>query len=176
MRRAMAVVAMVLVLATVWTATSFAEAAPPVAVDGGVKFSYEDLSASTVHLAGEFNGWDPTAIPMSDDNGDGVWEVVTDLLQAGRSYEYKFVVDGGVAWREDPSNPNTVDDNHGGVNTIVSVADDGSVVLGYLGGVGESAFEPVVDELELLGTKLYVAIIWHQHQPKYLKDLSLIHI
>ena len=172
MRRVLTVIVVTFVLAAAWTAPCFADAAPPVAVDGGVKFSYGDLSAATVHLAGEFNGWDPTAIPMSDDDGDGVWEVVTDMLQAGRSYEYKFVIDGGVAWREDPLNPSTVDDEHGGVNTVVSVDEDGSVVLGYLGGVEASAFEPVVDELESLGTKLYVAIIWHQHQPKYLKDLE----
>ena len=39
-------------------------------------------------------------------------------------------------------------------------------------GAAVSTYEPVVDELELLGTKLYVAIVWHQHQPKYLKDLE----
>jgi len=146
-------------------------ASVPVAVDDGVHFSYEAPNASTVHLAGEFNGWDPTANPMSDEDGDGVWEITVEL-QAGRTYEYKYVIDGGVEWREDPLNPNTVDDNHGGVNTVISLEEDGTVVLGGAGEEGGAAYEPVVDEMELLGTKLYLAIIWHQHQPSYLKDLE----
>jgi alpha-amylase/alpha-mannosidase (GH57 family) len=145
-----------------------ADATPPTIADGGVRFAFSAPDASSVHLAGEFNGWDPAALPMSDDDGDGVWEVVTEL-QAGRTYEYKFVVDGGVAWREDPLNPHTVDDNHGGVNTVVSVDSDGSVVLGPLAADLGPA-EPVVDELPSLGTPLSVAIVWHQHQPKYFRD------
>ena len=169
--RATVAAAISLVVALIWPAACTAAAAPPVAVDGGVRFSYDAPSATSVHLAGEFNSWDPASLPMTDEDGDGVWEIVTEL-QTGRSYEYKFVVDGGVSWREDPLNPNTVDDNHGGVNTVLSIAEDGSVVLGHIGGAEASTFEPVVDELELLGTKLYVAIVWHQHQPKYLKDLE----
>jgi len=165
------IAAISLILAATWPAACSAAAAPPVAVDGGVEFSYEAPSATSVHLAGEFNSWDPTALPMVDEDGDGVWEIVTEL-QAGRSYEYKFVIDGGVSWLEDPLNPNTVDDNHGGVNTVLSIDEDGSVVLGYIGGAEALTSEPVVDELELLGTKLCVAIVWHQHQPKYLKDLE----
>lgn len=161
-----------LAFAAALPACASAAAGPPVAVEGGVLFTYDAPDASTVHLAGEFNSWDPASVPMSDDDGDGVWEVVVEL-QPGRTYEYKYVIDGGVSWREDPNNPNTVDDNHGGLNTVLSIADDGSVVLGYLAGAGgASVYEPVVDELEPLGTKLYVAIVWHQHQPKYLKDLE----
>ena len=120
-------------------------ASPPAAVDEGIRFSFSAPGATTVHLAGEFNAWDPAALPMSDDDGDGVWEVVTEL-QAGRTYEYKFVVDGGVAWKEDPLNPHTVDDNHGGVNTVVSIDPDGALVLGPLG-ASLAPGEPVVDVL-----------------------------
>ncbi len=144
-------------------------ASPPAVVDGGVLFTFSVPEATSVHLAGEFNAWDPTALPMSDDDGDGVWEVVTEL-QAGRTYEYKFVVDG-VAWKEDPLNPHTVDDNHGGVNTVVSIDPDGALVLGPLG-ASLAPGEPIVDELASLGTPLSVAVVWHQHQPKYLRDLE----
>ena len=147
------------------------DASVPVAVDGGVHFSFKAPDASTVNLAGQFNGWDPASLPMSDEDGDGVWDITIEL-QAGRSYEYKYVIDGGVVWKEDPLNPNTVDDNHGGVNTVLSIADDGTVVLGYLDGAGGAmVYEPVVDGMKLLGKKLYLAIVWHQHQPNYLKDL-----
>jgi len=145
--------------------------AAPAAVDGGVLFSFSSPGAASVSLAGGFNGWDPKALPMSDDDGDGVWEVVLEL-QPGRSYEYKFVIEGGVLWKEDPHNPHTVDDEHGGHNTVVSIADDGSVVLGYLEDPATAVFEPIVGGLPSLGNPLYVAIVWHQHQPKYLRDLE----
>ncbi len=146
------------------------DAAPPEVVEGGVRFTFSAPGATSVHLAGEFNAWDPTAIPMSDDDGDGVWEVVTEL-QAGRTYEYKFVIDGGTSWREDPLNPHTVDDNHGGVNTVVSLGPDGTLTLGSSGDAPGGS-EPVVEELASVGTPLSVAVVWHQHQPKYLKDLE----
>jgi alpha-amylase/alpha-mannosidase (GH57 family) len=171
MNRTTAILAAVALLLGAAQVPCSAGAAAPVAAEGGVLFTFEAPSARTVHLAGEFNGWDPAALAMSDDDGDGVWEVVTSL-QTGRTYEYKFVVDGGVSWLEDPNNPFTVDDNHGGVNTVLSVSDDGGVVLGPLEGAEIPSFEPVVDELEGLGRTLYVAIVWHQHQPKYLKDLE----
>ncbi len=147
------------------------EAAPPVAVEGGVLFTFAARGVRSVHLAGEFNGWDPGALPMSDDDGDGVWEVVVDL-QPSRTYQYKFVVNGGEYWKEDPTNPYTVDDGYGGYNTVVSLTDDGEVVLGPLEREAGTPVEPVVDHLEPLGNPLYVAIVWHQHQPKYLKDLE----
>jgi len=150
-------------------AASAATAAAPVAVDGGILFTFANSTARTVHLAGEFNGWDPAALAMTDEDGDGVWEVVLDL-QAGRTWQYKFVVDGGNSWEPDPHNPEKTDDGHGGFNSVLSVGDDGAVVLGSL--EGAAVHEPIVGTLESAGRPLNLAIIWHQHQPKYLKDLE----
>ncbi len=152
------------------TATAYAAGAAPKAVDGGIEFSFYAPDAKTVSLAGEFNAWDPTANPMSDADGDGVWTIVIPL-QTGRTYEYKFVINGGEVWKEDPNDPTTVDDNHGGVNSVMSVDKNGNVVLGYLDG-GTKTFEPVVGDLPSDGTPIDVAIVWHQHQPKYLRDLT----
>ncbi len=160
--------ALLLVIAISMAAASVGASAP-VAVDGGVLFTFSKPSARTVHLAGMFNGWDPSALPMSDEDGDGVWEVVLEL-PTERTFEYKFVVNDGELWEFDPSNPERVDDNHGSYNTVVSIAADGSVVLGHLDGA--QSFDPVVGDLESHGRPLNVAIVWHQHQPKYLKDLS----
>jgi len=146
-----------------------AGATAPVAVEGGILFSFADSGARTVNLAGEFNGWDPAALAMTDENGDGVWKVVLDL-QPGRTWQYKFVIDGGVSWKPDPNNPEKTDDGHGGYNSVLSVADDGSVVLGAL--EGAAVHEPIVGTLESVGRPINLAIVWHQHQPKYLKDLD----
>jgi len=72
----------------------------PHPVESGILFSHRPVKAvESVHLAGEFNGWDIKATPMSDEDGDGVWKVVIPLSR-GR-WEYKFVVDGGT-WVTDP--------------------------------------------------------------------------
>ena len=94
--------------------------AGPVMTPEGVFFSHEAASATTVHLTGEFNGWNPpTATAMSDEDGDGVWTVTLELAP-GR-YEYKFVIDAGASWEPDVGNPERVGDNHGGENSVLTV-------------------------------------------------------
>lgn len=90
-----------------------AEAAP-------VTFTVEAPGAGSVYLAGEFNGWDPGARAMTDDDGDGVFEVTIELAP-GR-YAYKFVVDGN--WQADPNAADSVDDGFGGSNSVIEVTGD----------------------------------------------------
>lgn len=93
-----------------------ASAAPPRVTSEGVVFTYAG-AASTVHLAGDFNGWSATADPMSR-GADGVW-TVTRKLAAG-TYAYKFLVNGST-WKQDPANPEAADDGFGGKNSILTV-------------------------------------------------------
>lgn len=58
--------------------------------------------ASRVCVAGDFNGWDPGELPMTDADADGVHEI-TLMLEPGRVC-YKFVLDG-AEWTHDPLNP-----------------------------------------------------------------------
>ncbi|WP_027340061.1 alpha-amylase domain-containing protein [Halonatronum saccharophilum] len=82
-----------------------------------VTFSYEPGEAvESVSLAGEINGWDPSATPMVDENGDGVYEV-TKELSAGE-YAYKFVVNGDQ-WIEPEGAEKYVGDGHGGQNAVI---------------------------------------------------------
>jgi hypothetical protein len=100
----------------------------PEPVDGGVRFLYEAPQARHVNLCGNWtdNDWcgtlgtgrfDQTIGIMTDEDGDGVWEIIVPLA-AGR-YQYKFALDYGVRWEPDPNNPLTTDDNYGGVNSIL---------------------------------------------------------
>lgn len=99
------------------------EAGRPRVVDGGVLFTYEEKGASSVHLAGTFNGWSATDTPLSlGDNG--VWSVVKPL-PAG-AHEYKFVVDGN--WFADPLNPDTKADPYGGSNSLIMLDDKGRLI------------------------------------------------
>jgi 1,4-alpha-glucan branching enzyme len=100
---------------------------PPAEVDEGILFRFNSPSARQVTLAGSFNSWGgtetgryiPEIDPMTDPDGDGVWTIVK-ALPPGR-YEYKFVLDGAVRWEADPTNPETVDDSYGGVNSVLVV-------------------------------------------------------
>lgn len=65
-----------------------------------VTFRLGAPSAQWVSVAGEFNGWDPKALPMSRGQ-DGTWTAATKL-RAG-DYAYKFIVDG--RWQLDPAQP-----------------------------------------------------------------------
>ncbi len=101
------------------------KAGTPRAVDGGILFTFRDPAAGSVHLAGSFNGWNSSDIPLVR-NGKGTWWVIRKL-DAGR-HTYKFVVDGN--WLADPENGDTESDGYGGSNSAVSVDDKGQVVAG----------------------------------------------
>ncbi|MBN2564571.1 MAG: glycogen-binding domain-containing protein [Candidatus Eisenbacteria bacterium] len=103
---------------------------PPHEVKGGILFQYHAPSARQVTLAGNFNNWggtqgggryDPSIDPMSDPDGDGTWTTVIPL-PPGR-YQYKFVIDGGVRWEQDPNNADKA--TEGGIeNSLVVVPPD----------------------------------------------------
>lgn len=59
--------------------------------DGQISFALWAPWKKSVHLIGDFNGWDPTADPLSVDS-EGVWYTVKQL-PPGR-YAYQFVIDG----------------------------------------------------------------------------------
>ncbi|MBI5710741.1 MAG: isoamylase early set domain-containing protein [Candidatus Eisenbacteria bacterium] len=94
-----------------------APAAGGAAVAGeGVAFAWKG-GGNSVALAGEFNGWNTTADPMTK-QADGSW-TITKKLEPGR-YAYKFVVDGNT-WKEDPTAKESTDDGFGGKNSVIAV-------------------------------------------------------
>lgn len=66
-----------------------------------VDMSYQIINETDgVHIAGSFQGWDPAATELSDTDGDMVYEVTLDILEAaGDSVYYKFI--NGDEWGED---------------------------------------------------------------------------
>jgi hypothetical protein len=99
----------------------------PSAVEGGMRFTLSAADAraalgkdpGSVTLAGEFNNWNVSDAAATCTLQDGVWTAVVKM--APGKYKYKFVLDGGAKWKEDPSNPDKVDDGFGGSNSIVTV-------------------------------------------------------
>ncbi len=84
-----------------------------------VRFRFQPVisGVQNVFLAGTFNDWNDSKTRMSDENGDGVYEV-TLLLPVGR-YQYKFVADG--RWITDESASDFADDGFGGKNSVLVV-------------------------------------------------------
>ena len=83
------------------------------------------LPSRNVHhvaLAGDFNGWDPRAMPMHRQGSSDVWKIAI-ALPPGR-HVYSFVVDG-TEWVIDPLAPRAELDDLGPANVIaVSGAGD----------------------------------------------------
>lgn len=69
----------------------------------------------SVQLAGQLNDWNPAQTNL-EKVGEG-WQIKL-WLNPGK-YQYKVVVDG--EWILDPSNPETEDNNIGGVNSVLRV-------------------------------------------------------
>ncbi|MCF8213131.1 MAG: hypothetical protein K9I86_04495, partial [Cryomorphaceae bacterium] len=60
------------------------------------------ISANGVHVAGDFQGWNPATTPMTDANNDGIYEVTINV-PANSSIQYKFI--NGNAWGADEPVP-----------------------------------------------------------------------
>jgi 1,4-alpha-glucan branching enzyme len=71
--------------------------------------------ADTIHLVGDFNGWDATSTPLRlHDLG---WSVALDL-DPGYAYQYRYLINGSEwynDWRADRYEPNEL----GGDNSVV---------------------------------------------------------
>jgi 1,4-alpha-glucan branching enzyme len=74
--------------------------------------------ADSIHLVGDFNGWNPTATPLR--LNDYNWSVSLDL-DNGHAYQYRYLVNGTDwynDWRADDYRPNEL----GGDNSVVVAA------------------------------------------------------
>ena len=77
---------------------SFHVFAQQVNVTFNVDMTYQSVSDLGVHLAGSFQGWDPSLTQMNDDNEDNIYSV-TLVLDQNSTYEYKFI--NGNSWGSD---------------------------------------------------------------------------
>ena len=93
-------------------------------------FSYKSESIdSNIVVMGQFNDWSRTALPLYDEDNDGIYERTVYLKP--QRHEYKFVVDGVELI--DPTNPIFISNNIGGWNSILELtefkADQGGKII-----------------------------------------------
>ena len=80
-----------------------------------VEFLLKKPDATSVALAGTFNGWDPSRTPLRKESQG--WKT-TLWLPPGR-YEYKFVADG--EWMADPAGADSAPNVFGSINSVMMV-------------------------------------------------------
>lgn len=83
----------------------------------GFQYHPEAPPRERMNIMGAFNDWNRNSLPMQDEDGDGVYEIVLELDPG--QYLYQFVVDEKEIF--DPNNPNKVDNGFGGYNSVVQV-------------------------------------------------------
>lgn len=81
-----------------------------------VTFSLAAPGVKDVCLAGSFNNWNINSHHMKH-NGDGLW-TKTVIIPPGK-YEYKYLVGG--EWWHDPLNENVAYNEHGTLNSVITV-------------------------------------------------------
>lgn len=69
-------------------------------------------------LFGSFNSWNRNNLPLTDEDGDGLYRISIPL-EPGR-FEYKFFLDGEEII--DPENPEKIANSFGGYNSLITVS------------------------------------------------------
>ena len=79
--------------------------------------------ASRIGIAGDWNDWDPSRVPMRK-RKDGVW-AATVRFDRGARHEYRYVVDG-ERWLVDDEADGQVSNPFGELNSVLTLreADD----------------------------------------------------
>ncbi|WP_419161372.1 isoamylase early set domain-containing protein [Candidatus Palauibacter sp.] len=82
-----------------------------------VQFRLEAPGATSVHVAGDFNEWQPE-IALADPYGTGVWSGRVRLPPG--VHKYMFLVDGET-WITDPDAERYVEDGYGNQNAVIAI-------------------------------------------------------
>lgn len=116
-RRNVAVFAAALLVLAVVASVALRAGHPALPGPHHVRLTFQAPGASTVGVAGTWNGWNAAQTPL-EPSGDDMFE--GDLnLPPGR-HEYLIVVDGD-RWMEDPHALFRVDDGFGRVNMVLEI-------------------------------------------------------
>ncbi len=135
---------------------------PNIAPDG-VRFSYHGAAQRSVSVVGDFNGWSKEDDPLKT-TADGSWSAVRKLRPG--LYQYKFLVDG-AEYVTDPGNPALIDNyNRSSRNSVFVLTNENTILLSAEAPavrVNSHDVYPRADDRK----KVFVHILWHQHQPLY---------
>ncbi len=84
-----------------------------------VTFEYQpEPGIASIYLCGEFNDWTPDAHPLTQRKGGRFSTTIS--LNAGRSYRFRYLVDGG-RWENDPNADEYVPNGFGSEDSVVNL-------------------------------------------------------
>ncbi len=78
----------------------------------------ESTWADSVHLVGDFNGWNQASHPLIQDQHNPNWHISLEL-EANREYEFRYLLDG-TQWVNDYHAHGYAPNAYGGDNSVVS--------------------------------------------------------
>jgi len=143
--------------------TTLAGLAQPTIAPDGVRFTYHGAAKRSVSVVGDFNGWNKE-VDLLHAGADGVWSV-SRTLRPGL-YQYKFLIDG-TDYANDPGNPILIDNyNRSSRNSVFVLTTANTILLSAEAppvAVNPADVYPRADDRK----KIFVHILWHQHQPLY---------
>ncbi len=87
---------------------------------GMVKVTFQlpaSIWAETVHLAGDFNGWDRRSHPLERSKGEEVWQIALEL-ESGKPYQFRYLING-THWQNDWKADRYVPNPFGGDNSVL---------------------------------------------------------
>lgn len=139
--------------------TSMGEYSIPVMRSKKVRYEYvfdpEGKDYGSVSLAGEFNGWTPSRTELNFE--DGRWKASL-YLDRGK-YQYQVSLDG--KWVLDPGNPDSVSNNAGGFNSVLTVGEVDQSKLPFI--VTDDNMGDCF-EIEVLNNANHVIAFWQNHR------------
>jgi len=120
-----------------------------------LSFNPGNKPCKDVRLKGEMNNWNSQASHF--ELKDGIWSTYLELFPG--KYQYLFVVDGKEI--RDPANPDSVDNNMGGFNSLLTVGEDVSERVPVLSTL-EFTEEEI--EVEIKNKAGNVFVFWQNYQ------------
>jgi len=77
------------------------------------------MLASNIHVVGDFNSWDPAAMPMMLNRVECRWKATAEL-QVGRCYRFRYLLDGRE-WLNDQYADSFVASRNGGRDSVLEL-------------------------------------------------------
>ena len=88
---------------------------------------YQIVSSNGIHIGGSMQGWNSESTPLSDDDGDNIWEVNLTLVE-NSTYEYKFI--NGNSWGDDENVTGICGTTNG--NRQLTILNEDTILLAYV--------------------------------------------
>lgn len=74
----------------------------------------EGMEVATIHVVGEFNDWDETAVPLNYHKKEQAYRAVVEL-EPDRTYQFRYLINGDYwcnDWSADEYTPNSLGEDN----------------------------------------------------------------